>query len=167
MKQRWRFYGREAEMAQLRAACLAPEFDLVALRGDRCMGKTWLLREVADDMPANRPLFCHQLLPCRDRQEAAHCLLADLREPRRDGWTGETAGKAAREAGALPRDVTAILEHLLRSGVSVALDEAHWLWDGEAPGLAGLAQEIGDLALKLRRETRTPGSGWGALALSA
>ena len=33
MEQRWRFYGREAEMAQLRAAFLAPGFDLIAVPG--------------------------------------------------------------------------------------------------------------------------------------
>ena len=155
MDRRWRFYGREAEMAQLRAAVLAPDFDLVALRGRHGAGKTWLLREVAYGLPEDRPLAWYPLNPGCNREENARRLLHDLREPREKGGIGLPADRAA----ALPRDMTALLEQLLRDGVSVALDGAHYLMGDEAPGLAGLAQEIGGLARKLRAERRPPLAG--------
>ncbi len=162
MDKRWRFYGREAEMAQLRAAVLAPDFDLVALRGRHGAGKTWLLREVAYGLPEDRPLAWYPFNPGCSREENARRLLHDLREPREKGGIGLPAEKAA----ALPRDMTALLEQLLRDGVSVALDGAHYLMGDEAPGLAGLAQEIGGLARKLRAERRPLGASRGTLVLS-
>ena len=152
MDRRWRFYGREAEMAQLRAAVLAPDFDLVALRGRHGAGKTWLLREVAYGLPEDRPLAWYPLNPGCSREDTASRLLHDLQEPREKSGIGLPAEKAA----ALPRDMTALLEQLLRDGVSVALDGAHYLMGVEAPGLAGLALEIGGLARKLRAERNPP-----------
>ena len=162
MDKRWLFYGREAEMAQLRAAVLAPNFDLVALRGRHGTGKTWLLREVADSLPEDRPLAWYPLNPGCSREENARRLLHDLQEPREKGGIGLPADRAA----ALPRDMTALLEQLLRDGVSVALDGAHYLMCDEAPGLAGLAQEIGGLARKLRAERRPLDASRGTLVLS-
>ncbi len=162
MEQRWLFYGREAEMAQLRAAVLAPDFDLVAVRGRHGTGKTWLLREVADSLPEDRPLAWYPLNPGCSREENARRLLHDLQEPREKGGIGLLADRAAT----LSRDMTTLLEQLLRDGVSVALDGAHYLMCDEAPGLAGLAQEIGGLARKLRAERRPLDASRGTLVLS-
>ena len=144
----WRFYGREAETAQLRAAFLAPEFDLVAIRGDRCVGKSRLLHEVVRGLPEDRPVAWHSAFASNTPEEARDNLLHSL-----DNYSVSGAGRKGisrlRDAASSLRSMPEILEYLLRGGVSVAVD---WADRMQHDALSGLVQEIGDLARKLRRE---------------
>ena len=140
MNQPWRFYGREAEVAQLRAVFLAPQFDLVAIRGERRVGKTQLLDRVVSGLPEGRPMVRHSAFACNTPEQARDHLLHSL-----EHYSVTGASAAAVSLRSMP----AILEHLLRAGVSVAVDWADHMLDDALPGLV---QEIGDLARRLRRE---------------
>ncbi len=148
MNQPWRFYGREAEVAQLRAVFLAPEFGLVAIRGERCVGKTWLLDKVVHGLPEGRPMVWHSAYACNTSEAARVELLHSLMDVSADGASGSDLSKFRGAASSL-QSMPAILEHLLRAGVSVAVDWADHMLDDALPGLV---REIGDLARKLRRE---------------
>ena len=148
MKQPWRFYGREAEAAQLRAVFLAPEFDLVAIRGEQCVDKTWLLDKVVHGLPEGRPMVWHSAYACNTSEAARVELLHSLMDVSADGASGSDLSKFRGAASSL-QSMPAILEHLLRGGVSVAVDWADHLLDDALPGLV---QEIGDLTRRLRRE---------------
>ena len=144
----WRFYGREAETAQLRAAFLAPEFDLVAIRGDRCVGKSRLLHEVVRGLPEDRPVAWHSAFASNTPEEARDNLLHSLDNYSVSGAGGKGISRL-RDAASSLRSMPEILEYLLRGGVSVAVD---WADRMQHDALSGLVQEIGDLARKLRRE---------------
>ncbi len=148
MTQAWRFYGREAEVAQLRAIFLAPQFELVALRGHRRVGKTQLLDKVVHSLPEGRPMVWHSAYGCNTPETARVNLLHSLE---RNSVTGASADGMSklREASSSLQSMPVILEHLLRAGVNVAVDWADHLLDD---GLPGLVREIGDLARRLRRE---------------
>ena len=147
MEQAWRFYGREAEVAQLRAVFLAPQFDLVAIRGHRRVGKTQLLHKVVHSLPEARPMVWHTAYGCNTPEAARDHLLRSLRDVSVDGASPKDISKL--RAAASQQSMPDILEHLLRAGVSVAVDWADHMLDD---GLPGLVQEIGDLARRLRRE---------------
>ena len=148
MNQPWRFYGREAEVAQLRAVFLAPEFDLVAVRGHRCVGKTSLLNRVVHGLPEGRPMVRHSAYACNTSEMARVELLHSLMDVSAAGASGSDLSKF-RGAASFLQSMPAILEHLLRAGVSVAVDWADHMLDDALPGLV---REIGDLARRLRRE---------------
>ena len=144
----WRFYGREAETLQLRAAFLAPEFDLVAIRGSRCVGKSRLLHEVVRGLPEDRPVVWHSVFSCNTPEKARDNLLYSLNDRSVSGASGKEVSRL-RDAAASLQSMPEILEYLLRGGVSVAVD---WADRMQHDALSGLVQEIGDLARKLRRE---------------
>ena len=151
MQREWNFYGRVAEMAHLRAAFLAPEFDLIVMRGRRVIGKTWLIQEVIGDLPAGIAAIRHGVAIRDTPEEARQCLLADL-QPRYDHASRshrDRIPKDVLEAASALQGVPEILEHLLRAGINVAVDNAERLQDGGSPGLVG---QIGDMARRLRRE---------------
>ena len=151
MQREWNFYGRVAETAHLRAAFLAPEFDLIAMRGRHLVGKTWLIGEVMDGLPAGIPAVRHGLLSCHSPEAARQELLHDLR-PRYDHASRshrDRIPKDVLEAASTLASLPEILEHLLRAGINVAVDNAERLQDDGSPGLVG---QIGDMARRLRRE---------------
>ncbi len=148
MNQPWRFYGREAEVAQLRAVFLAPQFDLVAIRGEQCVGKTSLLDKVVHGLPEGRPMVRHSAYACNTSEAARVELLHSLMDVSAAGASRTDLSKF-REAVSFLQSMPAILEHLLRAGVSVAVDWADHMLDDALPGLV---REIGDLARRLRRE---------------
>ncbi len=148
MNQPWRFYGREAEAAQLRAVFLAPQFDLVAIRGHRRVGKTQLLDRVVHGLPEGRPMVRHSAFACNTPEQARDHLLHSLERYSVTGASEEELSKL-RAAAASLQSMPAVLEHLLRAGVSVAVDWADHMLDDALPGLV---REIGDLARRLRRE---------------
>ncbi len=166
MKQHWRFYGREAEMARLKAAFLAPQFGLVAIRGRRVVGKSRLLRETVRGLPEDRPAFLFRAKPWDSPEDLQEDLKDALRRARakRPG-----IGRPLDSAGDPLRDLPQVLESLLRRGVGVAIDDAHYLLSDRLPGLA---LEIAAMARRLRREAPGAGSGLlsdarrGALALA-
>ena len=147
---------------------MAPEFDLVAIRGDRCVGKSRLLHEVVRGLPEDRPVAWHSAFASNTPEEARDNLLHSL-----DNYSVSGAGRKGisrlRDAASSLRSMPEILEHLLRGGVSVAID---WADRMQHDALSGLVQEIGDLARKLRREdaaiagaTGPPLTRWGTLVL--
>lgn len=146
MTQAWRFYGREAEVAQLRAVFLAPEFELLAIRGHRRVGKTQLLDKVVHSLPEGRPMVWHTAYGCNTPEAARDHLLHSLERFSATGASEEELAKL-REAASSLGSMPDILEHLLRAGVNVAVDWADHMLDD---GLPGLVQEIGDLARRLR-----------------
>ena len=161
MEQQWRFYGREAEMARLKAAFLAPQFELVAIRGRRVVGKSRLLRETVRGLPPeqargrlpDRPAFLFRAKPWdspEDLQEDLENALRRAREKR------PGIGRPLDSAGNPLRELPQVLESLLRRGVGVAIDDAHYLLSDRLPGLV---LEIAALARRLRREAPGPGSG--------
>ena len=147
-RQPWRFYGRAAEVAQLRAVFLAPEFDLVAIRGHRRVGKSQLLDRVVRSLPEDRPMVRHSAFACNTPEQARDDLLHSLADLSLDGADGKDLS-GLRAAAASLRSMPDILEHLLRGGVNVAVDWADRLLDDALPGLV---REIGDRARRLRRE---------------
>ena len=64
MERRRRFHGHDSELAELTATFLAPELDLVAGRGGRCMDKTCLLREAVPGLPDDRSVVWHSACSC-------------------------------------------------------------------------------------------------------
>ena len=151
MQREWNFYGRVAEMAHLRAAFLAPEFDLIVMRGRRVIGKTWLIQEVIADLPAGIAAIRHGLLIRDTPEEARQCLLADL-QPRYDHASQshrDRIPKDVLEAASALASMPEILEHLPRAGINVAVDSAEYL---QEDGMSGLVGQIGDMARRLRRE---------------
>lgn len=149
MRQEWRFYGREAEAARLRAAFIAPEFDAIALRGCRGAGKTALLYRVMDDLPEDRPVVRLGLAPARDRKDLRDWLGPELRR--------ENAIAAPLVGPGRP-DLPDILDRLLRRGVGAIVEDAQCMMSDE---LHGLAEEVAAVALKLRQEAAVLGGRQG------
>ena len=121
MEQPWRFYGREAETAQLRAVFLAPQLGLVAIRGERRAGKTQFLDKVVSGLPEGRPIVWHTAYGC-NTPEAARVNLLDSLEGYFVTGAGRTDISKPRNAASSLQSMPDILEHLLRAGVSVAVD---------------------------------------------
>ena len=80
-------------MAQLRAVFLAPQFDLVAIRGERCVGKTWLLDKVVHGLPEGRPMVWHSAYACNTPEAARVELLHSLMDVSADGAGGSELSK--------------------------------------------------------------------------
>ena len=152
-KQSWRFYGRETEMAQLRAAFLAPQFGLVAIRGRRVVGKSRLLRQTVRGLPEDRPAFLFRAHPWDSPEDLQGALQDALRRARRKR---PGIGRPLDSAGNPLRELPQVLESLLRHGVGVAIDDAHYLLSDKLPGLV---PEIAAMARGLRREEHGAGSG--------
>ena len=151
MQGKWGFYGRAAEAEALRAAFLSGAFGTISIRGHRRVGKTWLIGKVIRGLPAGIPVVRHGVVVSHNPEAVRKDLLHEL-EPRY-----HHASRSRRDV--IPKDVlkTAsalasvpeILEHLLRAGINVVVDNADRLQD---EGLPGLVQEIGDMARRLHRE---------------
>ncbi len=152
-KPSWRFYGREAEMARLRAAFLAPQFGLAAIRGRRVVGRSRILRETVRSLPEDRPAFLFRAKPWDSPEDLQGALQDALRRAcaKRPG-----IGRPLDSAGNPLRDLPQVLESLLRRGVGVAIDDAHYLLSDRLPSLV---PEIAAMARRLRREAQGAGSG--------
>ncbi len=172
MQGKWGFYGRAAEAEALRTAFLSGAFGTISIRGHRRLGKTWLIGHVVRGLPAGIPVFRHGVAIRHSPEAARKDLLHEL-EPgygHASGSGREVVPKDVREAASALQGVPEILEHLLRAGINVVVDNADRLQDEGLPGLVG---EIGDMARKLHREeaaragaTVPPPGRRGALVLS-
>ena len=142
----WQFYGRETEIDSLRAAFCSLEFRMVAVRGRRCVGKTSLLRKTVRGLPAGSPVLrvgAHPGDSPDDLQGRLRDVLRIVRA-RQPGMAPPVDG-----ADASFRDLPQMLEHLLRQGVGVAIDDAQYLMSDKCHGLA---REIAMIAGRLRQE---------------
>ena len=105
MTQAWRFYGREAEVAQLQAIFLAPQFELVAIRGHRRVGKTQLLDKIVHSLPEGSPMVWHSAYGCNTPAAARDKLLHSLERYCVTGANGKELSKlreAASSLGSMP-----------------------------------------------------------------
>ena len=150
MMQAWRFYGRAAEAARLRAALIAPGFDMIALRGCRGVGKTELLYRVMEDLPKDRPVVLLNLFPARDREELRQWCLDFALQPE-NAIVAPLFGPGRLE---LPE----LLDRLLRHGVGVIVEESQFMM---SDGLPGLAEEVAAVVRKLRHEAAVLGDRQG------
>ena len=150
MTQAWRLYGRAAEAARLRAALIAPGFDMIALRGCRGVGKTELLYRVMEDLPKDRPVVLLDLFPARDREELRQWCLDFALQP-------ENAIVAPLFGPGRP-ELPELLDRLLRHGVGVIVEESQFMM---SDGLPGLAEEVAAIVRKLRHEAAVLGGRQG------
>ena len=151
MHRKWGFYGRAAEAEALRAAFLSGAFGTISIRGDRRVGKTWLVDQVVHGLPADIPVVRHGVVIRHTPEAARKDLLHEL-DPRYDHASRsrrDIIPKDVLKAASALRRVPEILEHLLRAGINVVVDNADRLQRDALPGLVG---EIGDMARKLHRE---------------
>ena len=152
MQRKWGFYGRSAEAEALRAAFLSGTFGTISIRGDRCVGKTWLISKVVRGLPADIPVVRHGVAIRHTPEAARQDLLHEL-DPKYQQHAFQSRRDAipkdVREAASALQGVPEILECLLRAGINVVVDNADRLQDEGMPGLVG---EIGDMARKLHRE---------------
>ena len=162
----WQFYGRETEIDSLRAAFCSLEFRMVAVRGRRCVGKTSLLRKTVRGLPAGRPVLRVGAHPGDSPDDLQGRLQDVLRIVRA---RQPNMAPPVDDADASLRDLPQMLEHLLRQGVGVAIDDAQYLMSDKCHGLA---REIAMIAGRLRQEQEAardrlqPGGRHGGLVLA-
>jgi predicted ATPase len=83
------FFGRETEIAQIRATLRTPEVRLVSLVGPGGNGKTRLAERVAAEMGDKDPVWFVSLEGVSDEAAAISRIARSLQLPLRDGWARE------------------------------------------------------------------------------
>ena len=106
----------------------------VAIRGHRRVGKTQLLHKVVRGQPEGRPVVWHTAYGCNTPEAARVNLLDSLEGYSVTGASGKELSKL-RGAAASLQSMPDILEHLLRDGVSVAVDWADCMLHDALPSL--------------------------------
>ena len=130
----WRFYGREAELETLEADLRRPEFDALAIRGRRGIGKSTLVTEAASRVGDGPPLLMFELRPPGQEsiEDAGMRLLVAVRDELGDDILDGQPDPDPDATG--PMRFADIIRHLLLRNAAVCLDEFHY---AEGLGLTG------------------------------
>ena len=119
----WRFYGRQKELAELRRLFAWRLFSTRRINGGRGVGKTRLLQEAATDRRGDPPLvYCE--LP-RPGNGGAELLLGILERAAADCGDLYARQRQTLRSGPPQIQFCELVDHLIKHGAVVALDEFH------------------------------------------
>ncbi len=127
MMAEWRFYGREAELAELRNRLhldISPEerrFGAYFIAGRRGIGKSELVRRTMELAGADTPFIFMEIEQGRDAAACLEDLLDRVDDVNLDGLLADLPPRRRRQTDR--SRFAAIVGHLIRKGAVVAFDE--------------------------------------------